>query len=168
MGVMNARNPDLVRRALELGIRHLDTAFVYGDGQNESMVGKVVADMKLRDKVVIATKEMVSFQRRGLSGAKAADALIKMVEASLKRLQSDYVDIVYIHDVTTPEDAVHPGFLEGMRKLKEQGKIRFAGLFDAHEHGGLHRRRGPRTDPPTSSSPRSISRFRTTRPCSTH
>jgi uncharacterized protein len=131
MGVMNARNPDLVRGALERGIRHLDTAFVYGDGQNESMVGQVVADMKLRDKVVIATKEMVSFQRRGLSGAKAADALIRMVEASLKRLRSDYVDIAYIHDVTTPEDAVHPGFLDGMRKLKEQGKVKFAG-FSTH------------------------------------
>jgi len=131
MGVMNANNPDLVRGALERGIRHLDSAFVYGDGQNESMVGKVVADMKLRDKVVIATKEMVSFQRRGLSGAKAADALIKMVEASLKRLQSDYVDIVYIHDITCPVDAVHPGFQEGMRKLKEQGKIRLAG-FSTH------------------------------------
>jgi predicted aldo/keto reductase-like oxidoreductase len=131
MGVMNARNPDLVRRSLERGIRHLDTAFVYGDGQNESMVGQVVADMKLRDRVVIATKEMVAFQRRGLSGAKAAEALIKMVEASLKRLQSDYIDIVYIHDVTTPEDAVHPGFQEGFRKLKEQGKIKFAG-FSTH------------------------------------
>jgi predicted aldo/keto reductase-like oxidoreductase len=87
--------------------------------------------MKMRDKVVIATKEMVSFQRRGLSGAKAADALMKMVEASLGRLQTDYVDIVYIHDVTTPEEAVHPGFLEGMRKLKEQGKIRFSG-FSTH------------------------------------
>jgi uncharacterized protein len=131
MGVMNARNPDLVRGALEKGIRHLDTAFVYGDGQNESMVGKIVAEMKMRDKVVIATKEMVSFQRRGLSGAKAADALIKMVEASLGRLQTEYVDIAYIHDVTTPEEAVHPGFLEGMRKLKEQGKIRFSG-FSTH------------------------------------
>jgi predicted aldo/keto reductase-like oxidoreductase len=131
MGVMNARNPDLVRGALEKGIRHLDTAFVYGDGQNEAMVGKVVADMKMRDKVVIATKEMVSFQRRGLSGAKAADALVKMVEASLGRLQTEYVDIVYIHDVTTPEEAVHPGFLEGMRRLKEQGKIRFSG-FSTH------------------------------------
>jgi predicted aldo/keto reductase-like oxidoreductase len=131
MGVMNARNPDLVRRSLERGIRHLDTAFVYGDGQNESMVGQVVADMKLRGKVVIATKEMVAFQRRGLSGAKAAEALIKMVEASLKRLQSDFIDIVYIHDVTTPEDAVHPGFQDGFRKLKEQGKIRFNG-FSTH------------------------------------
>jgi hypothetical protein len=95
------------------------------------MVGKVVAEMKMRDKVVIATKEMVSYQRRGLSGAKAADALVKMVEASLKRLQTDYADIVYIHDVTAPGEAVHPGFLEGMRRLKEQGKIRFSG-FSTH------------------------------------
>jgi len=131
MGVMNSNNPELVRAALERGIRHLDTAFVYGDGQNESMIGRVVADMKLRGKVVIATKEMVAFQRRGLSGAKAAKALIGMAEASLKRLRSETLDILYIHDVVNPEDAVHPGFLEGMRKLKEQGKIRFSG-FSTH------------------------------------
>jgi aryl-alcohol dehydrogenase-like predicted oxidoreductase len=131
MGVMNAYNPDLVRKALEKGIRHLDTAFVYGDGQNETIVGNVVAEMKMRDQVVIATKEMVPFQRQGLSADKVRETLTKMVEASLKRLKSDYVDIVYIHDVSSVEDVNLPGLREAFQGLKQQGKVKFAG-FSTH------------------------------------
>jgi predicted aldo/keto reductase-like oxidoreductase len=131
MGVMNAYNPDLVRRALEKGIRHFDTAFAYGEGQNEIMVGNVIAEMKMRDRVVIATKEMVPQQRRGLSAEKVKGTLMKMVEASLKRLKSDYADIVYVHDVSSAEDVSLPGLQEGFQTLKQQGKIKFAG-FSTH------------------------------------
>jgi predicted aldo/keto reductase-like oxidoreductase len=131
MGVMNAYNPDLVRRALEKGIRHFDTAFAYGEGQNEIMVGNVVAEMKMRDQVVIATKEMVPHQRRGLSADRLRSTLVSMVEASLKRLKSDFVDIVYIHDVSSAEDVNQPGLQYAFQTLKQQGKIKFAG-FSTH------------------------------------
>ncbi len=133
MGVMNSSNPDLVRRALENGVRHLDTAFAYGDGANESMIGRVVADMKMRDQVVIATKELVPFMRGGLSGNAARDAMVRRVEESLARLRSDYVDIVYVHDVSTVEDVRNDGLMAGLRSLKEKGKIRLAG-FSTHSN----------------------------------
>src|SRR3954453_13812458 len=57
MGVMNADIPGLVRRSYELGIRHFDTAAVYQNGRNEEMVGAVVKEMGIRDKVVISTKQ---------------------------------------------------------------------------------------------------------------
>jgi len=57
MGVMNADVPGLLRRAYELGIRHFDTAAGYQNGRNEEMVGRVIKEMGVRDKVVIATKQ---------------------------------------------------------------------------------------------------------------
>src|SRR5512136_259538 len=64
MGVMNADNPDLVRRAYELGMRHFDTAAGYARGRNEEMVGTVLNELKARDKAVIATKVNISPARR--------------------------------------------------------------------------------------------------------
>jgi uncharacterized protein len=133
MGVMNSGNPDLVRRAIDSGIRHLDTAFAYGDGANESMIGRLVADMKARDRVVIATKEMVPFMRNGLNRTAARDAMVRRVEDSLRRLRTDVVDIVYVHDVSTVEDVRNEGLMEGLRTLKASGKIRFAG-FSTHSN----------------------------------
>src|SRR5271165_5803936 len=57
MGVMNADVPGLLRRAHELGIRHFDTAAGYQNGRNEEMVGQVIKEMGVRDKVVISTKQ---------------------------------------------------------------------------------------------------------------
>ncbi|MDH7494273.1 MAG: aldo/keto reductase, partial [Candidatus Saccharicenans sp.] len=65
MGVMNADNPELVRRAYEAGIRHFDTANVYQRGRNEEMLGRVlVEELKARDRVVIATKINIFPQQR--------------------------------------------------------------------------------------------------------
>lgn len=131
MGVMNAYQPDLVRRAIEKGVRHLDTAFAYGDGANEAMIGNLVAEMKVREKLLIATKELTPYQRRGLSGKSFKETLIRMTEDSLKRLKSDYIDILYLHDVSRPEEVRDPGFQEAIAVLKSQGKIRFGG-FSTH------------------------------------
>src|ERR1035437_4217302 len=57
MGVMNADVPGLLRRAYELGIRHFDTAAGYQEGRNEQMVGRMIKEMGVRDKVTIATKQ---------------------------------------------------------------------------------------------------------------
>ena len=59
MGVMNADIPGLVRRSYELGIRHFDTAAVYQGGRNEEMVGSVIKELGVRDKVIIATKQVM-------------------------------------------------------------------------------------------------------------
>ena len=64
MGVMNADIPGLIRRSYELGIRHFDTAAVYQNGRNEEMVGAVVKEMGIRDKIIVSTKQgtRASFQ----------------------------------------------------------------------------------------------------------
>jgi uncharacterized protein len=134
MGVMNADNPDLVRRAFELGMRHFDTAAGYWRGKNEEMIGKVIGDLKARDQVVIATKvNLPPERRRSLSAAELKAAFIKVFEGSLRRLNMDYVDMLYIHDVSDVEDLKRPGFLEALSELKEQKKTRFVG-FSCHEN----------------------------------
>jgi aryl-alcohol dehydrogenase-like predicted oxidoreductase len=136
MGVMNADNPELVRRAYELGIRHFDTAAGYQRGRNEEMVGQVIEELKARDKVVIATKVNIPpQQRQSLSAAELKAAFIEVFEGSLKRLRTDYVDILYIHSVNEPEDLARPGFVEALTELKKQKKVRFAG-FSTHQNMG--------------------------------
>ena len=134
MGVMNADNPELVRKAYELGMRHFDTASSYWRGRNEEMVGRVISELKARDEVVIATKMAIGpDQRRNLSPADLKATFLKQLEGSLKRLQSDYVDILYIHDVSEVEDLGRAGFQEALAQAKRDGKARFVG-FSTHQN----------------------------------
>lgn len=126
MGVMNADVPGLLRRAYELGIRHFDTAAGYQNGRNEEMVGRVIKEMGVRDKVVIATKQ--PSRNHSQSAAEAKVRFIEGVEGSLKRLQMDHVDILYHHAVDSVEDARAEGPLEALQSLKKDGKTRFIGL----------------------------------------
>src|SRR5581483_10922288 len=64
MGVMNADIPGILRRAYELGIRHFDTAAVYQQGRNEEMVGSVIKELGVRDRVTISTKQVVRNHRQ--------------------------------------------------------------------------------------------------------
>jgi len=131
LGVMNADSPDLIRKAFELGIRHFDTAHSYQRGRNEEMVGRVLRELGAREKVIIATKAMVPSQRRGKSSPQIKEEFIKAAEESLRRLQSDYVDILYAHDVKSADEVSHSGLVEALTVLKEQKKARFVG-FSTH------------------------------------
>ena len=126
MGVMNADVPGLLRRGNELGIRHFDTAAGYQNGRNEEMVGRVLKEMGVRDKVVIATKQ--PSRNHSQSAAEAKMRFIEGVEGSLRRLQTDHVDILYHHAVDSVEGARAEGPLEALRSLKKDGKTRFIGL----------------------------------------
>lgn len=126
MGVMNADIPGLVRRSYELGIRHFDTAAVYQGGRNEEMVGSVIKEMGIRDKVIIATKQHM--RNRPPNAAEAKRRFMEGVDASLRRLQMDHVEILYYHAVDSVDDARADGPLEALQTLKNQGKTRFLGL----------------------------------------
>ena len=128
MGVMNADIPGLLRRAYELGIRHYDTAAGYQRGRNEEMVGQVIKDLGVREKVTIATKEAVWDHDRELNTADGKARFIENAEKSLKRLQMDHVDILFYHSVDSVEDAHAEGPLEALRTLKKEGKTRFIGI----------------------------------------
>lgn len=126
MGVMNADIPGLLRRAYELGIRHFDTAAVYQQGRNEAMVGQVIKELGVRDRVVISTKQ--PSPKHLSNSAEAKRRFIEGVESSLKRLQMDHVDILYHHAVDSAKIAQSEGPIEALQQLKKDGKTRFIGI----------------------------------------
>ena len=128
MGVMNSDNPALVKASYELGIRHFDTAAYYMEGRNEEMVGKVIGEMGVRDKVVIGTKIFHPGQRRETKPADIKKRIPELCDISLKRLNMDYVDILYIHNLKEVGVATNDDIIEAMLKLKEQGKARHIGV----------------------------------------
>ncbi|HXX65441.1 MAG TPA: aldo/keto reductase [Bacteroidota bacterium] len=117
MGVMRADNPALVRAALAAGMRHLDTAHGYMQGNNESMLGEVLKDYP-RDSFVISTK---------IPGDDA-EGFLEKLDVSLKRLRMEYVDILYLHGATSRGDALAPASLEALRIAKKNGKAKHLGV----------------------------------------
>jgi aryl-alcohol dehydrogenase-like predicted oxidoreductase len=113
-----------VHRAIELGITFFDTATGYGAGHNETLLGQAIADR--RDKLVIASK--FTHRQGGAADAppvKARDA----VEASLKRLGLDHIDLYYLHRVD-PNIPIEESVGE-LGKLKDEGKIGGVGVSEA-------------------------------------
>ena len=114
-----------IRRALEIGINFFDTADVYANGTSEMILGRALRDFASRDEVVIATKvyfEMGSGRNdRGLS----RKHIISSIDASLKRLGVDYVDLYQIHrwDYETPIEET----LEALYDVVRAGKARYIG-----------------------------------------
>lgn len=116
---------DSVRAALDSGITMLDTAFAYGFGRSEELIGKVLKDYD-RSKVVVATKgaQIVNGDQVTISN-RPAD-LEKFVKDSLKRLNTDYLDIFYIH---FPDDQIPKAeAIAKLAELKKQGLIKAIGV----------------------------------------
>jgi len=131
MGVMNAFNPQLVKHAYNKGMRLFDTAAVYLNGYNEKMLGNVVKELRIRDSIFIETKVFLPKPRRNESPAKIKEFFLKSAEESLKRLQTDQVDILLSHNVPDVEYLNNPGVIEALQQLKNQKKTRFIG-FSTH------------------------------------
>jgi predicted aldo/keto reductase-like oxidoreductase len=126
MGVMNADNPALVDAALKAGIMHLDTAHVYQRGRNEEMIGKIIKNYK-RDSYVLATKIKADQSDAGKEQVIIQEMMEKL-DISLKRLQLEYVDILYLHGVNNREDVLFEPTIHAMEKAKKEGKARWVGL----------------------------------------
>lgn len=136
-GVMNSDSPDLIKRALDMGINHLDTAHGYLRGNSERVIGEVVERSGNRNRVHIATKmrfardsEKGVFSLRGSEREPAAlpENLFNQLETSLKRLRTDYVDILYLHSCYSPQMATYEPLMDALVKAKKQGKARFIGV----------------------------------------
>ncbi|MDH6303759.1 putative aldo/keto reductase-like oxidoreductase [Parabacteroides sp. PF5-5] len=128
MGVMRADNPNVVRAAYNSGITFFDTAHGYQNGRNEEMLGNFFKG-KPRDSFRIATKVKFDQPLKDNFETEFAD----MFDISLKRLQMDYVDILYAHDMKSPEIVKDGRVIEALKKLKAEGKIRHAG-FSMHNN----------------------------------
>ena len=129
MGAMYAMEPALFRTALDSGINHLETAHMHMAGKNEEMIGEVIKG-RPRDSYFISTK--IPFPHNKFTGALAPEAkeetFLKMLDISLKRLGSDYVDFLCLHGGMSRQMVLHETVLNAMEKAKKDGKIRFAGV----------------------------------------
>lgn len=116
----------LVRTALSHGMNFLDTAFIYGPKRSEELIGEVLKENGNREEVVVATKGAHKINDGQVVIDNSPEYLRKTVEDSLKRLQTDYIDLFYIHypDKDTPKDEA----VGELKKLKEEGKIRAIGV----------------------------------------
>ncbi|KRN11192.1 aldo/keto reductase [Liquorilactobacillus mali] len=115
----------VVRAALNSGITLLDTAYMYGLGRSEEIIGEVLKEYD-RSKVIIATKASQDPAQDNKKNNNAPSFLKQAVEDALKRLQTDYIDIFYIHfpDEETPKDEA----VAALADLKKEGKIKAIGV----------------------------------------
>jgi aryl-alcohol dehydrogenase-like predicted oxidoreductase len=119
------RAKPIIHRALELGINFFDTANVYSDGTSEEILGKVLVPAIPREELVLATK-VHGRMREGPNGAGLSrKAILQELDASLRRLRVDYVDLYQIHrfDPTTPLEET----LEALSDAVKSGKVRYIG-----------------------------------------
>ena len=113
---------EALNRAFDLGITYMDTAFGYGSGLSETRVGKVMAARRKKDGIFLATK----------IEARSGDEAARTVEGSLKRLQTDQIDLVHIHSLEDEADLAQieakDGILNRLLKFRDEKAIRFVGI----------------------------------------
>ena len=120
-----------IHRALELGVNFLDTAEVYGPFTNEELVGRALKGR--RDRVIVATKFGFRIENGQMTGLDSRPPHIReAVEGSLRRLGTDYLDLLYQHRVD-PEVPIED-VVGTMSALVQEGKVRFLGLSEAGEN----------------------------------
>lgn len=135
----------LIRQAIELGINFFDTANYYSDGTSEEIVGRALRDFADRDSIVLATKCYYPLKDQPNAGGLSRKAIFASIDASLKRLGTDHVDLFQIHrwDYGTPIEVT----MEALHDVVKAGKARTIGassmyawqfakaLFTADLHG---------------------------------
>ena len=134
-----------IRRALELGINYFDTANMYSAGASEEVLGRALRDFARREEVVIATKVFYPMRADANGGGLSRKSIMAEIDASLRRLGTDYIDLYQIHrwDHQTPIEET----LEALHDVVKAGKARYLGassmlawqfckaLYTADKHG---------------------------------
>jgi len=120
---------NLFNAFVEAGGNFVDTANRYTEGTSERWLGEFIAESKLRNKMVLATKYSLHTAFGDVNdGGNHRKNLVQSVEGSLSRLQTDYIDVLYLHawDFTTPVDEV----LRGLDDLVRAGKVLYIAISD--------------------------------------
>lgn len=119
----NARSQDaaeIIHRAIDLGVNYIDTSPTYGAGGSEINIGIVMKER--RDAVFLATK----------THDRSYDGTMRLFEESLRRLQTDYIDLYQIHNVRVRNDVTRAlgrnGAVRAMERLRQEGSVRFIGI----------------------------------------
>ena len=119
-----------IKKALELGINFFDTADIYSYGASEEVVGNALKDFARRDEVVIATKVFNPMSQAPNDGGLSRKHIMSSIDASLRRLKTDYVDLYQIHrwDYDTPIEET----MEALHDIVRAGKALYIGASSMH------------------------------------
>ncbi len=125
-----AASRPLLRQAVEQGINFFDTANSYSDGTSEEIVGRALRDFAQRDEIVVATKVRFASRQAPNIGGLSRKAILSEIDASLRRLGMDYVDLYQIHrwDPHTPIEET----METLHDVVRAGKARYIGASSMH------------------------------------
>ena len=120
-----AESQPFYRRAVELGINFFDTADMYSRGVSEEVLGRAMRDLARRDEIAVATKVYYPVEEYPNSGGLSRKHIMSAIDASLRRLGMDYVDLYQIHraDPETPIEET----LEALHDVVKAGKARYLG-----------------------------------------
>ncbi|MFC1606420.1 aldo/keto reductase [Candidatus Latescibacterota bacterium] len=121
-GTTETENAGVLIKALDSGVNFIDTGRMYVNGGNEVMIGKACESM--RKELIIQTK----FHRKHVNDSVAIE---KSIDASLKALRTDYIDIMLLHAASAVNEINSPAMRDAFASAKEKGKIRFTG-FSSH------------------------------------
>lgn len=129
-GASVATSEAMISRYLELGGNFIDTANIYTKGHSEKIIGDFLSKTGNRDSIVLATKFFCNlFQNDPNGGGAGRKAIIRQCEESLRRLNTDYIDLYYLHnwDRYTPVEET----MSAMNDLVQSGKVRYIGFSDS-------------------------------------
>jgi uncharacterized protein len=119
-GAMLTPEPEVIRAGLDQGLNYIDTARRYMNGKNEGIVAQAIKGR--REKIYLATKVR--------PGSRTKKEIFRDVEESLTELQTDYIDVIQLHNLSgkDKERAFIPEVREALVKLRQEGKVRFFGV----------------------------------------
>ena len=125
-----AASRPLIRQALDAGINFFDTANAYSDGTSEEIVGRALNEFARRDEIVVATKVRYASRQAPNIGGLSRKAIFQEIDASLRRLGMDHVDLYQIHrwDPHTPIEET----MEALHDVVKAGKARYLGASSMH------------------------------------
>ena len=128
-GCGEAGSRDVFNAYLDAGGNFIDTADVYSGGQCETMLGKFIAERAARDRIVVATKSGFASGQGVHTGGNGSKHVHAALEGSLRRLQTDHVDMLWVHvwDSVTPAEEL----LETVSQLIRAGKVRYWGISNS-------------------------------------
>ena len=116
---LTAGDEDLVRHAFDCGINYFDSADTYAGGESETSIGNALKGK--RDKVFLTSKTMAQ-------AGDSRSSMMSALEGSLRRLQTDHIDVYFNHAVNDPARLKNPEWYEFVARARSQGKIRFTGM----------------------------------------
>ena len=122
IGAMQVSDAAVLHKALDLGINYIDTARTYQGGKNEKLVGKVLKTR--RKETYVATK---------IPPGDTLKYFVQQMETSLKNLQTDHVDVLFLHNLKRRDQVMNEMAMESFARFKKEGKTRFVGV-STHSH----------------------------------